>query len=124
MVPLGCPNEYMFNLHATSYGEAKRLWRKHIKDQWDNKCAYCGSDRELTIDHVVPRSKGGLDTSKNVVACCKSCNGDKGHTPWEEWYSSMEFFNEERYDKIKEWIKPEAPSNLYVYRKRENPNAS
>ena len=95
------PQAYVFNLQTTSSAEAKRLWRKKIKEEWDHKCAYCGSDDGLTLDHVVPRSKGGADYTKNVVCCCHDCNQDKGHTPWEDWYFSQEFFSMERYEKIK-----------------------
>ena len=44
-------------------------------------CQYCGdrpSKQELTIDHVVPRSRGGTTTWENVVAACGSCNRRKG----------------------------------------------
>jgi hypothetical protein len=120
MGPLHSPNEYLFHLYTTSSGEAKRMWRKNIKEEWGHKCAYCGSEENLTIDHIVPQSKGGLDTTKNVVCCCKSCNHDKGHTPWEEWYFSQEFFSQENYQKIKNWMKPDPPVNLFSYRPRRN----
>ena len=111
---------YLFNLCATSSSEAKRLWRKHIKDSWENKCAYCGSGENLTLDHIIPQSKGGTDVSKNVVCCCHSCNQSKGHNSWEDWYSSQEFFCMNRYEKIKNWIKPDPPINLFTYKKRKN----
>jgi 5-methylcytosine-specific restriction endonuclease McrA len=41
-------------------------------------CQYCGSGEELTFDHVIPRSKGGLTTWQNVVAACSPCNLRKG----------------------------------------------
>lgn len=44
----------------------------------DNKCQYCGSTRSLTIDHVIPKSKGGGDTWNNLVVACCSCNAKKG----------------------------------------------
>jgi len=120
MAPLHSPKDYLFQLHATSSGEAKRIWKRSIKEEWDHKCAYCGSEENLTLDHIVPQSKGGTDTTKNVICCCHSCNQDKAHTPWEDWYSSQSFFNEERYKKIKNWIKPDPPMNLYAYRPRRN----
>ncbi|MBO0663629.1 HNH endonuclease [Jiella sp. MQZ9-1] len=42
------------------------------------QCQYCGSPHELTFDHVIPRSKGGLTTWENVVAACSPCNLKKG----------------------------------------------
>ena len=117
---LSSPQAYVFNLETTSSAEAKRLWRKKIKEAWDHKCAYCGSDKELTIDHITPRSKGGADVTKNVVCACHDCNQDKAHTPLEDWYLSQEFFNTARYDRINEWIKPDPPENLFAYRPRRN----
>ena len=43
-----------------------------------NKCQYCGATKKLTIDHVIPRSKGGGDTWENMVVACSSCNIKKG----------------------------------------------
>jgi 5-methylcytosine-specific restriction endonuclease McrA len=43
-----------------------------------HKCQYCGSTRGLTIDHVIPRSKGGKDTWENMVTACGVCNTRKG----------------------------------------------
>ena len=120
---LHSPSEYLFNLRTTSPGEAKRIWRREIREKWEHQCAYCGSQENLTIDHIVPQSKGGMDFTKNVVCCCHSCNQDKGHTPWEEWYFSQHFFDMERYQKIKDWMKPDPPTNLFAYRPRRN-NAS
>ena len=57
------------------------LWRDK------NQCQYCGvieSPREMTIDHVIPRSRGGENTWSNLVTCCKKCNQKKGNrTPKE-----------------------------------------
>ncbi|MCO4825716.1 HNH endonuclease [Amylibacter sp.] len=41
-------------------------------------CQYCGSHGDMTFDHVVPRSRGGLTTWQNVVASCGPCNLRKG----------------------------------------------
>ena len=120
---LSSPQHYLYNLKTTSSAEAKRLWRRKIKERWEYQCAYCGNGSELTIDHVVPRSRGGSDFTKNVVCCCNSCNQQKSHTPWEEWYFSQEFFNVDRYQKIKDWMEPEPSKNLFVYKPRRN-NAS
>ena len=41
-------------------------------------CQYCGSKEELTFDHLIPRSKGGLTNWENVVTACSHCNWTKG----------------------------------------------
>jgi len=42
-------------------------------------CAYCGEkEKPFTIDHVIPRSKGGKTDFDNCVACCRDCNNKKG----------------------------------------------
>jgi len=47
-------------------------------------CQYCGADDDLTFDHLVPRSKGGITTWENVVTACSPCNLAKGgHLPGE-----------------------------------------
>ena len=54
------------------------LNRQNIFKRDDHKCVYCGSRENLTIDHVIPRSKGGRNTWENMVTCCGSCNVKKG----------------------------------------------
>jgi hypothetical protein len=117
---LHSPSEYLFNLRTTSSSEAKRLWRKEIKEKWENQCAYCGSKENLTIDHIIPQSKGGTDFTKNVVCCCHSCNQSKGHEHWKLWYVQQDFYSEDKFDKIEEWMKPDPPVNLFSYRPRRN----
>lgn len=41
-------------------------------------CQYCGAKGDLTFDHVVPRSRGGITSWENVVAACSPCNLRKG----------------------------------------------
>lgn len=41
------------------------------------KCQYCGSTKNLTIDHVIPTSKGGDHKWNNVITACKKCNQEK-----------------------------------------------
>jgi 5-methylcytosine-specific restriction endonuclease McrA len=57
--------------------------RVFVRDQYT--CQYCGKQtRELTLDHVVPRHRGGEHTWDNVISACKSCNQRKaGRTPRE-----------------------------------------
>lgn len=60
------------------------LSRHNIMKRDSKKCQYCGAARNLTIDHVVPRSRGGKDTWENLVTACDKCNVKKGNrTPRE-----------------------------------------
>ncbi|EFH87459.1 HNH endonuclease [Ktedonobacter racemifer] len=53
--------------------------RSNILLRDDDTCQYCGKrTRELTLDHILPRSRGGQSTWENLVACCRACNGKKG----------------------------------------------
>lgn len=47
-------------------------------------CQYCGSKKNLTIDHILPVSRGGENTWKNMVAACNSCNNVKADRTPEE----------------------------------------
>jgi len=42
------------------------------------RCAYCRERKATTVDHVIPRSRGGPNTWENVVAACEPCNARKG----------------------------------------------
>jgi 5-methylcytosine-specific restriction endonuclease McrA len=53
------------------------------------KCWYCGSKSHLTIDHIIPRSKGGPHAWTNVITSCKHCNGAKDDRDAEEFCEKM-----------------------------------
>jgi len=62
--------------------QTRALSRKNILLRDRNTCQYCGkilAAGELTLDHVVPRSRGGLSSWENLVACCHNCNRRKGN---------------------------------------------
>jgi 5-methylcytosine-specific restriction endonuclease McrA len=62
--------------------QTRALSRKNILLRDRNTCQYCGEaypPGELTLDHVVPRSRGGNSTWENLVACCHECNRQKGN---------------------------------------------
>ena len=69
--------------------------RRNIFARDSNRCQYCGkrfATSELSLDHVVPRSRGGPATWENIVCACLKCNVRKGgRTPWE---AGMKLFRE------------------------------
>ncbi|MFI3259128.1 MAG: HNH endonuclease [Rikenellaceae bacterium] len=59
---------------------------QHFKIDVGKYCAYCGKEtRNLALDHILPKSKGGKDTGDNLIKVCKSCNSSKGDTDLLEW---------------------------------------
>ena len=65
-------------------GKPSRRWKMPPVSRWEvfrcdsHTCRYYGSTKKLTLDHVLPRSKGGTHTWNNVVAACECCNSAKG----------------------------------------------
>jgi 5-methylcytosine-specific restriction endonuclease McrA len=45
-----------------------------IKKRYKYRCVYCGEEKKLTMDHIIPVSKGGHHTKENIVPACLSCN--------------------------------------------------
>ena len=58
----------------------RKITRRAVlaRDSWT--CQYCGSRKSgLTVDHVIPRSRGGKSVWENIVAACATCNRRKGN---------------------------------------------
>jgi 5-methylcytosine-specific restriction endonuclease McrA len=67
--------------------QTRALSRKNILLRDHNTCQFCGRTfpaSELTLDHVMPRSRGGRSSWENLVACCYACNNSKGDRTPEE----------------------------------------
>lgn len=61
------------------------LTRKNIYLRDNHTCKYCGkAGGNLTIDHIIPKSRGGEDSWDNMVVCCARCNNRKGSRTLEE----------------------------------------
>lgn len=59
-----------------AYEKPRTISRRSIFARDGHRCQYCGN-RADSIDHIVPKSKGGKHIWENVVAACKSCNSKK-----------------------------------------------
>ena len=55
------------------------LSRRNIMKRDRHTCQYCGTKSDLTLDHVLPRSRGGADSWENLVTACNQCNVKKGN---------------------------------------------
>lgn len=81
------PQVIMLQLYDRIPRARVRFSRLNIYARDQNQCQYCGargSQTQLNLDHVVPRSRGGRTTWENVVCCCVPCNLRKAaRTPQE-----------------------------------------
>jgi 5-methylcytosine-specific restriction endonuclease McrA len=69
----------LIKLIRTLYRNRVPFSKKNILVRDGFKCAYCGIGKErLTVDHIIPKSRGGRTTFENCVSSCKSCNNKKG----------------------------------------------
>ena len=86
-------------------------WRAQIQK---GVCHYCGGKfppSELTMDHIVPLSRGGHSTKGNIVPCCKACNNNKKYTmPVDEILAELEREDREREGAAPEFEVPDIPS--------------
>lgn len=55
------------------------LTRRNLMKRDRYTCQYCSKKTDLTIDHVLPRSRGGKDSWENLVTACNKCNVQKGN---------------------------------------------
>jgi hypothetical protein len=64
-------------------GKRSSLTREYVFRRDGKRCVYCGA-RAKTVDHVIPKSKGGRFHEYNLVAACHACNNGKAaRLPWE-----------------------------------------
>lgn len=84
--------------------DTKHRFRRAIIDAWDGCCAYCGCRPEkITLDHIIPKVKGGTTQQSNLVPACAPCNVAKNHCNWLEWYQAQLGHTPEREARIRAW---------------------
>lgn len=66
-----------------------RRFRSAVVQRDGEGCRYCGaSNDDMTLDHVIPRSRGGPDDISNLALACRPCNSSKGARTPQEWLAS------------------------------------
>ena len=86
----------------------KNSFRREIIDSWDGACAYCGCEPEkITLDHVIPKVKGGMTVRGNLVPACAECNVSKNHCDVWAWYHAQRFHTAAREERIRSWLAPD-----------------
>lgn len=70
--------------YITFHSKIYKISRSKIYKRDNHECVYCGSKKNLTLDHVIPKSRGGLNNWENLVTSCFKCNLKKGNRTPEE----------------------------------------
>ncbi len=94
--------EFYFSADEKDVKREKAKARELRKSQWWKRCCakgvchYCGmaiKPKELTMDHVVPVSRGGKSSKGNIVPACKACNTKKKQLlpiEWDQYIDNLE----------------------------------
>ena len=123
---IDCEQDLLANLIELTPKYARRKFRTCIFSSWDWKCAYC--DRQLdedsaTIDHIVPKFRGGHNIKSNMVCCCSKCNRLKGSINLEDWYVPAFYgYSEKRLVKIRHWMEHNPASIKLLSAEKANPS--
>lgn len=111
------PDLLLHSLSELRPSEAKRRFRRSIFDDYPIRgpldqpaCAYCGKWHEkLTLDHIVPKSKGGPHYAKwNLVPACQLHNGWKSDAPVFEWWRPQQFWRQDLEDALVAWVQAQS----------------
>lgn len=95
------PAPFAYDLQETDQRHERQKARDLRESQWWKRrlakgvCSYCQrsfAPKELTMDHIVPVSRGGKTTKGNVAACCKECNNAKKQMLPIEWEQYLRQF--------------------------------
>ncbi|MFH1007645.1 MAG: HNH endonuclease [Candidatus Latescibacterota bacterium] len=60
---------------------------ERLKMKLPQICSYCGDNENLSVDHLIPKFKGGKETGDNFVWACRRCNSSKNKTDLMEWHN-------------------------------------
>lgn len=76
-----------------------KIHRRTIYEREKGECLFCGAPllfKEMTLDHVTPKSKGGQHTYRNLVCSCRKCNQSKGDREVWHWWQARPYWEDAR----------------------------
>jgi len=71
------------------------ILEKNLRRIYDSECWFCKTKENISLDYVIPLSRGGTHSAGNMLSLCRSCNSSKGNRLLSEW----------RYKKDRSWLK-------------------
>lgn len=82
---------------------SKNNYRSILKEIFPG-CVYCDSTEGLTVDHVIPKSKGGSERINNLVIACRHCNLSKGDKDFDRWFEKQPTYDTKRMQVLLQWV--------------------
>lgn len=101
------PIEYRTEISPTWRDRVKDTIKKKVYERDEFACQYCGNwcydswitdPRQLTIDHIIPRTGGGNNDIDNLITCCRECNGIKGNKHFKTYDEAREYIIKRKKD--------------------------
>lgn len=83
---------------------ARHRFRHSIFEAWQHRCAYCG-EVAASLDHVLPKAKGGMTVPRNLVPACLSCNRRKGHREVFSWWREQPYWEQAAQERLLDWLR-------------------
>lgn len=109
-----CEKDLLHNLIVLTPKLARKQFRRHIFEAWEWKCAYCDlqlDENTATIDHILPKHKGGQSVWSNLACSCSPCNREKASQLFHLWMNeSHPNYSEERLAKLTQWTEQKTSS--------------
>lgn len=82
----------------------RQSWRQRIFEAWQHRCAYCGAPAE-SLDHIVPKAKGGLTVRANLTPACLPCNRRKGDAEVISWWQQQPGWSPAAQARLIDWVR-------------------
>ena len=104
-------DELLYNLHELRPADAIRSFRRSIIEDYPGHgtCAYCGrASKKFTLDHIIPKSKGGPTRRWNLTRACVNCNGNKSNYDLLPWYRPQRCWAPQREQTVFDWMSENA----------------
>jgi len=106
-------------IYMPNHEDESWIVRYNVNERDNYKCHYCGVKGD-TVDHLIPKSKGGEFNEDNLVCCCGDCNIEKDNMSYEEYKSNLLLLRTEKYLKIQQKTKKQIEAKNILKKKQTN----
>jgi len=84
-------------IYRTDYEDENWIVRYEVLERDNYRCHYCGKHTDESVDHILPRSKGGRYTHENLLCCCHDCNQLRKNMDYHEFKDILLLSKEQQY---------------------------